>query len=61
MDVSIVDEKHRSNVRMSLSRALTNGNGVLTKKARLQIVQEELSKLIEKDKVQDEDDAEDFD
>lgn len=55
LDVSIVDDRHRSSVRASLLRALGVNTGVLSKQARIQIVQEEFDKIT-KHEVDDDDD-----
>lgn len=58
MDVSIVSDQHRSRVKRSLVQAISHSAETLTKEARLQIVEEELKKMI--DIVPNKDD-EDFD
>lgn len=61
MDVSIVSDQHRIRVKRSLMQAITHGSEILTKEARLQIVEEELNKMIaDVAKRKDDDEDNDF-
>lgn len=46
VDVSIVSNRHRSNIKATLRKALLHGNQTITIEARFQIIEEELAKLI---------------
>lgn len=46
VDVSIISNRHRSNIKATLRKALLHGNQTITIEARFQIIEEELAKLI---------------